>query len=78
MEEENEEEEGEEEEGGGEDEEDEREQVVRVLPNPSTVNEEPIVWKVQFLKVQFDTRDIQSGARAEKHSFSHFVLMSED
>jgi len=43
MEEENEEEEGEEEEEGGEDEEDEREQVVRVLPNPSMVNEEPIV-----------------------------------
>ena len=47
-----------------EEEEEEREEDVRVLPNPSTVNEEPIVWKVQFLKVQFDTRDIQSGVRA--------------
>ena len=37
----------EEEEGeGGE----EREQEVRVLPNLSTSNEEPIVWKVQFFE----------------------------
>ena len=77
MEEEKEEEEGEEEEedeDGGE----EREQEVMVLPNPPTANEEPIVWKVQFLKVQYDTRDIQSGVRAEKHSFSHFMFMSEE
>ena len=25
-----------------------QEQEVRVLPNPSTADEEPIVWKVQF------------------------------
>ena len=69
MEEEKEEEEEEDEEGDAEDQR--QEQEVRVLPNPSTADEEPIVWKVQF-----DTRDIQSGVRVEKHSFSHFMLMS--
>ena len=51
MEEEKEEEEGEEEEEEEQDEDggEEREQEVMVLPNPPTANEEPIVWKVQFL-----------------------------
>ena len=38
--------EGEEEEGEGG--EERQEEEVRVLPNPSTAHEEPIVWKVQF------------------------------